>query len=237
LSTNILKLNDEKLEISDFDNKEMVFQEGRDFSDETLLKIFAEIKQAHAGKRIHFMASQKKKGGGVEQLNKILQDIYNSDAHILIPGRYDEYREGDKIIRTENDYTGDRMRVNGDRATLVIDTKCKGNQVCVQYDDDNERQIMSTRDFWDNFKHFYASTVHKMQGSETDVIVLVMPFVHNFMWTMTADSKKLLYTAISRCKEKCIIIGSSSLFMKAQNPKLDNSISLFMKEFKTWELD
>jgi len=237
LSTNILKLNDEKLEISDFDNKEMVFQEGRDFSDETLSKIFAEIKQAHAGKRIHFMASQKKKGGGVEQLNKILQDIYNSDAHILIPGRYDEYREGDKIIRTENDYTGDRMRVNGDRATLVIDTKCKGNQVCVQYDDDSERQIMSTRDFWDNFKHFYASTVHKMQGSETDVIVLVMPFVHNFMWTMTADSKKLLYTAISRCKEKCIIIGSSSLFMKAQNPKLDNSISLFMKEFKTWELD
>ena len=128
------------------------------------------------------------------------------------------------------------MRVNGDRAILVTDARCKGSQICVQYNDDQERQIMSIRDFWDNFQHFYASTVHKMQGSETDIIVLLMPFAHNFMWGRTSDSKKLLYTAISRCKEKCIIIGSRSLFMKAQNPKPDNPISLFMKEFKTWEI-
>ena len=76
-----------------------------------------------------------------------------------------------------------------------------------------------------------------MQGSETDIIVLVMPFAHNFMWTMTADSKKLLYTAMSRCKEKCIIIGSKDLFMKAQQPKSKYPLSLFMKEFITWKLD
>lgn len=237
LSTNIIKLNDEQLKIGDFDNKEMVFREERNFSDEHLSEIFAEIRHNHIGKRIHFMASQKKDKGGVEQLNKILQEIYNGDGQIIIPGRYNKYREGDQIIRTENDYAGDVMRVNGDRAILVMDARCKGSQVCVQYDDDQERQIMSIRDFWDNFQHFYASTVHKMQGSETDIIVLLMPHAHNFMWGRTSDSKKLLYTAISRCKEKCIIIGSSSLFMKAQNPKSDNPISLFMKEFKTWELD
>ena len=236
LSTNIIKLNDEQLKIGDFDNKEMVFREERNFSDEHLSKIFAEIRQNHIGKRIHFMASQKKDKGGVEQLNKILQEIYNADGQIIIPGRYNEYREGDQIIRTENDYAGDVMRVNGDRAILVTDARCKGSQICVQYNDDQERQIMSIRDFWDNFQHFYASTVHKMQGSETDIIVLLMPFAHNFMWGRTSDSKKLLYTAISRCKEKCIIIGSRSLFMKAQNPKPDNPISLFMKEFKTWEI-
>ena len=237
LSTNIIKLNDNQLKIDDFDNKEMVFREEHDFSLDNLSKIFAEIRQNHIGKNIHFMASQKKGEGGVEQLNKILQEIYNADGQIIIPGRYNEYREGDQIIRTENDYAGDVMRVNGDRATLVMNTSCKGTQICVQYDDDRECQIMSIRDFWDNFQHFYASTVHKMQGSETDIIVLLMPHAHNFMWGRTHDSKKLLYTAISRCKEKCIVIGSSSLFMKAQNPKADNPISLFMKEFNTWGFD
>jgi hypothetical protein len=237
LSTNIIKLNEKILKIEDFDNKEMIFMEEKDFSVENLSNIFTKIKQENKGKRIHFMASQKLKGGGVAELNKILQNIYNPEGQILIPGRYDEYREGDKIIRTENDYSEDKMRVNGDRATLVMDNKCGYNMVCVQYDDDQERQTMSTKDFWDSFTHFYASTVHKMQGSETDIIVLVMPFAHNFMWTLTADSKKLLYTAISRCKEKCIVIGSKNLFRKAQQPKADDAISLFMKEFVTWQLE
>ena len=83
LSTNIIKLNDEQLKIGDFDNKEMVFREERNFSDEHLSKIFAEIRQNHIGKRIHFMASQKKDKGGVEQLNKILQEIYNADDKLL----------------------------------------------------------------------------------------------------------------------------------------------------------
>ena len=234
LSTNIIKLNEKILKIEDFDNKEMVFMRENNFSDDNLSKIFTKIKQENEGKRIHFMVSQKKTDGGVNDLNKILQKIYNPESHILISG-YDEYREGDKIIRTENDYSGEKMRVNGDRATLVMDYNCGPDMICVKYDDDQEKQIMSIRDFWDNFTHFYASTVHKMQGSETDIIVLLMPFAHNFMWTLTSDSKKLLYTAISRCKEKCIIVGFSQLFRKAQEPKLDAGIHLFMKEFESWE--
>ena len=74
-----------------------------------------------------------------------------------------------------------------------------------------------------------------MQGSEMDIIVLVMPFAHKFMWTGIADSKKLLYTAISRCKKKWIIIGVPQLFRKAQEPKKDDAIHLFMKEFESWE--
>ena len=231
LSRNIIKLNEERLMIEDFDNDKMIFQDESDFSDENLSKILTKIKQDNQGKRIHFMASQKTQSGGVDKLNMILQDIYNFEAQVLIPGRYDEYRENDKIIRTENDYSKSKMRVNGDRALLVKDNKCKGSQVCVQYDDDGGREMMSIRDFWDNFKLFYASTVHKMQGSETDIIVLVIPNAHKFMWSMTPDSKRLLYTAISRCKERCIIIGSRDLFNKAQESKQIVPITLFMKEF------
>jgi len=234
LSENIIKLNEHSLKISDFDNKEMVFMSEHNFSDNNLSKILMKIKQDHKGERIHFMASQNLKDGGVSKLNKILQELYNPDGLVLISG-FEEYRVGDKIIRTENDYSGKKMRVNGDRATLVWDSNCGYNEVCVQYDDDGEREKKSFRDFWDNFTHFYASTIHKMEGSEMDIIVLVMPFAHKFMWTGTADSKKLLYTAISRCKKKCIIIGVPQLFRKAQQPKKEDAIHLFMKEFESWE--
>ena len=188
-------------------------------------------------KKFILLHLKKKKNGGIEILNKILQDIYNDDALELISTPYASWRVNDKIIRTENDYSDGRMRVNGDTATLIEDPRTNPGQVCIQYNDDGEKEILSFRDFWDNFDHFYASSIHKMQGSQTDIIVVVMPKAHNFMWTLTPNSKKLLYTAISRCKEKCIIIGSPELFIKAQNPRLDNQISLFMKEFIGYNIE
>lgn len=54
----------------------------------------------------------------------------------------------------------------------------------------------------------YIGTVHKSQGSEAKVVILVVEtykcLVHN--WS-------LLYTAITRAKEKCIIIGPNDVFV------------------------
>ena len=62
LSKNIIKLNNERLEIKDFDNKTMQFIAETDFSDSQLAKHFARIKRENdSRKKIHFVASQKKK--------------------------------------------------------------------------------------------------------------------------------------------------------------------------------
>ena len=50
----------------------------------------------------------------------------------------------------------------------------------------------------------YALTVHKLQGSEFPVII--MP-VHELQGTSL--SKNLIYTALTRAKERVILIGST----------------------------
>ena len=85
----------------------------------------------------------------------------------------------------------------------------------------------------EEFDLSYCLSVHKAQGHGFDNIVLFISKMHNYMWT-NESSKKLLYTAISRAKKKCIIIGDYHLFIKSQkNSKNKNNIypSIFMKKF------
>lgn len=54
-------------------------------------------------------------------------------------------------------------------------------------------------------EHSYAVTVHKSQGSEFDVVILPL-------WYGRSDflTRNLLYTAMTRAKEKLILIGKRS---------------------------
>ena len=50
------------------------------------------------------------------------------------------------------------------------------------------------------------------------------------MWT-NESSKKLLYTAISRAKNKCIMIGDYDTFLKSQQNNSNIYPSIFMKKY------
>lgn len=53
----------------------------------------------------------------------------------------------------------------------------------------------------------YALSIHKVQGMEYENVVVVMSFSHLIML-----NTKLLYTAITRAKKQCILIGESGAF-------------------------
>ena len=53
----------------------------------------------------------------------------------------------------------------------------------------------------------YALTIHKVQGMEYDIVVMPMSFSHYIML-----NTKLIYTAITRAKHKCIVVGESAAF-------------------------
>jgi len=66
----------------------------------------------------------------------------------------------------------------------------------------------------ENLTHAYAISIHKAQGSEFKVVVL--PLVDSSRRML---NKKLLYTALTRAKEKLIIIGNLDLIEYAtHNP-------------------
>ena len=56
----------------------------------------------------------------------------------------------------------------------------------------------------------YAQTVHKSQGQEYEVIV--MPLLDSFSIQL---QRNLLYTAITRAKQKVILVGTTSALQKA----------------------
>jgi len=56
----------------------------------------------------------------------------------------------------------------------------------------------------------HACTVHKMQGAEIPVVILVMNRFHDKML-----NRRLFYTAVTRAKKKLYIVGDERAIVKA----------------------
>ena len=204
---------------------------------------------------IHTMCVQKEKTGGVFALNPIIQKLKNPHGKKLCV-EFSEglhlhtFHEGDLVIRTENDYKDEKnVRVNGDIGTIheteikKVKTVGKKKIYYVEYlytikyeNDDKEECGLSCENIQDAFIPFYASSVHKMQGLQTNTIVFIVSPEHKYCFT-NENSKKLVYTAISRCRTNFYVVGDKSLFLKAQRSKVEFTYpTLFMTEFKDYEL-
>ena len=251
LSRNIIKMNTEILSIEDdFDNISMKFIKCDNFKSDNMRKLFIDILNTYNGNKpntsninknkVQFVLSQNstsKCSFGVDTCNDVLQRIWNPDGLMIEPKP--QYKNmitiGDIVCRTENDYSDEencKIRVNGDMGIILNQTR---EGVRIEYFD-NEYEIVSAKELYQIFNLHYATTVHKMQGSEKEVVVIIIHPEHKYMWGSDMDRKKLLYTAISRATKTCIIIGDTELFLKAQTSCIyKDKLSYFMKKFDTYE--
>ena len=62
--------------------------------------------------------------------------------------------------------------------------------------------VKYTPNIFNNFSHGYAISIHKSQGSEFKTII--MPIVKGFHKMLY---RKLIYTGVTRSKEKLVLIG------------------------------
>ena len=115
----------------------------------------------------------------------------------------------------ENDYA---LKVfNGDVGFILPPDKSKPNETYVGFlnqgfggDDHAIREHAFHR--LPKHETCYATTVHKSQGSEYKNVLLILPQKDSPILT-----KEILYTALSRAKEKVVIIGSETLIEKMLN--------------------
>src|SRR3546814_5188127 len=75
-----------------------------------------------------------------------------------------------------------------------------------------KKDVLIDRSDWSNLDLAYAMTIHKSQGSEYDVVVIPMTTSHFMML-----KRNLLYTAITRAKKLCIIVGTKRALQRAIN--------------------
>lgn len=252
----IQKLNTPNgLASSDFDGTSSIFIEAK--TSDQIEKAVTEIYRHELGRNpnaeIHTMCAQKDKG--VFHLNPVIQTLKNGKSAELFVKKYENghqhrFYEDDHVMRTENDYKDENnVRVNGDVGTIHesrVKAKKFGRDVyeyryTVKYIGDggggelNEETNLSVEDVRDAFVPFYASTVHKMQGLQKSTIVFIVSPDHSFCLT-NENSKKLVYTAISRCKANFYVVGDKNLFVRSQQSKGASVYpTRFMKEFNKWE--
>lgn len=168
------------------------------------------LDKGYTEKDIQVLAPIYKTTSGIEALNKMLQKIINppSQEKNEITSGDVIYREGDKILQLVND--SDNFISNGDLGYIesIIPSsrsKSKKNEIIINFD--GTRVTYTPKDFI-NIMHGYAISVHKSQGGEFKMVI--MPFVPSFKRMLY---NKLIYTAVTRAKEKLVLVGEPASFI------------------------
>lgn len=78
-----------------------------------------------------------------------------------------------------------------------------------------DREAVSLRLLEGNYETAFAVTIHKSQGSEYKNIVIILPWEENVLL-----SREIIYTGVTRAKEKIIIVGRKSVFETALKRKI-----------------
>ena len=184
-------------------------------SNEQILGSVADIvrralSKGYTDRDIQVLAPMYKSINGIDSLNKVLQEIMNphsNDKNELVSGEI-VYREGDKVLQLVND--SDNGVSNGDIGYIesivsAIKSKSKKNEVIVNFF--GNRVTYLPKDL-KNIMHGYAISVHKSQGGEFKMVI--MPISSSFRRMLY---NKLIYTAVTRAKEKLIIVGDPQAFI------------------------
>ena len=163
---------------------------------------------------IQVLTPTKKGLLGTKEMNKQLQQELN-------PSRDGEseknsmgaiFRIGDRVMQIKNNYdmywekrnndnieTGNGV-FNGETGTITnIDEK--GKNVRVKFDD--EKVCWYQFNELEQIEHSYCVTIHKAQGSEFDVVIMIIPQAAPMLLT-----RNLLYTGLTRAKKLLIVVGN-----------------------------
>ncbi len=169
---------------------------------ETLVEVVRDRVPARFGlhpiRDVQVLAPMNRGSLGVWELNRRLQEVLN-------PAREDQptvekfgtqFRLGDKVIQTENDY--DKDVFNGDIG-WVTGINIEERELSVQFD---LRTVLYEFGELDELSLAYAITIHKSQGSEYPVVVMPLSTQHYMLL-----QRNLLYTGVTRGRKLVVLIG------------------------------
>ncbi len=136
---------------------------------------------------------------GVAALNQRLQAALNPPAagkpERPLGGRV--FRVGDRVMQMRNNYQKEVF--NGDIGRIA-DIDLENQTLTVEVDG---RSVFYDWLEADELQHAFSVSVHKSQGSEFPAVVIPLLTQHYVML-----QRILLYTAVTRAKQLCVLVGS-----------------------------
>ena len=143
---------------------------------------------------VQVLAPMHKGPLGIDALNAELRARLNPDG---TPIAGTGLRVGDKVMQTRNSYEHDLF--NGERGVLLHHDDQRDR---VLFAGEDGRRVSLPVDALDTLRLAYAATVHKAQGSQARAIVVPVFRGHQIMLT-----RNLVYTAVTRAQEVCVVVG------------------------------
>lgn len=153
--------------------------------------------------QIQIMTPKKIGPLGSVELNKMLQNELNPKIKGVdeFANDYKTFRTGDKVIQNKNNKT--KNVFNGETGIIVNIS----SSIRVDY---NGKIIEYVPAELVELDLAYVITVHKSQGSEYEVVVFLQ---YNQYFPLL--QRKLLYTAVTRSKSYCFILGDYNSMIKS----------------------
>jgi exodeoxyribonuclease V alpha subunit len=205
--------------IEDFDQS--IVSQSVGFLKTDDVKNICDIFLSYERRRIdsQILSPYKKGELGTENINKIIQARYFShlgdDCFMSKKHKDKRFYIGDRVIQTQNTRYSDIYLCNGSIGVVIDylykkDGTIKG--IIVEFDDIIVEIISPT-----HIELAYATTVHKAQGNEYSCVLMAVSKAHYHLM-----SRELLYTGMTRAKEKLILFGDKralSLYCIKENQK------------------
>ncbi|MBL4730621.1 MAG: AAA family ATPase [Sulfurimonas sp.] len=170
----------------------------------------------------YFQVITPMKGGtlGTTNLNKVLQEYFNPNPKKCVKRGETEFRLMDKVVHIKNENMtswgsdafkageeSNQRRIFNGMSGLLFKIEEDDEQVFVFYPNEDIVVVYEYAEIKSYLMLSYALTIHKVQGMEYDIVVIPMTFSHFIM-----HNTKLIYTAITRAKHKCILVGEGNAF-------------------------
>ena len=168
---------------------------------------------------IQILSPTKKGLLGTKELNKKLQEELNPSSDEKNEKKVGEviFREGDRVMQVKNNYDiywekGNTLSLTYESGTgifngelgKIVKIDFLNKQIKILFDDEKEAWYAFSD--MDQIEHAYAITVHKAQGSEFDVVIMVVTQSSAMLLT-----RNLLYTGLTRAKKLLILIGNDNV--------------------------
>lgn len=153
---------------------------------------------------VQIISPMRRGVAGSVAISKTIQEALNKKStlrsEVKINGQV--YRVGDKVIQVLNNYELEVF--NGEIGVIFAISK---TEVSIRFLD---KEVKVPMEDMVSFMLAYAITVHKSQGSEYGTVII--PFIPTYHQML---QRNLLYTAVTRARNKVIVIGTKGAVQKA----------------------
>ena len=153
---------------------------------------------------IQVLCPMQRGESGAQNLNAMIQNALNPSKAMLSRGGM-EFRYADKVMQVKNNY--DKEVWNGDIGRIIsVNEEDRTLEVAFEGGAPVSYDVTEL----DELTLAYATTVHKSQGSEYDVVIIPLTTQHYMML-----QRNLLYTGVTRAKKAVVLVGTTKAIAMA----------------------